>query len=373
MKRVLYISSYYFPYCGGIEKIVQMCADSLRGCYEQKVICFSDTSRDKTDIVDGIEVIRCGVFAIVASQGLSLSFGKKLKEVMHSFKPDIVVFNYPNPFEARYLLKFIPSEAKLVLYWHLDIIKQKLLKMFFVAQNRRLIERADVIISTSQVYAEWSPHLSSVPEKCRVVHNCINEGKFKNSPETLARAAEIREANKGKIICVGTGRLVKYKGFSYLIQAAHLLDERFQIYIIGKGREMNNLKAEAGDDRKIHFLGYADDSELDAYMTAMDIFCFPSITKNEAFGIALAEAMYHEKPAVTFTIPGSGVNYVCLDGETGIECPNRDVRAYADALMRLADDEGLRYKLGEAGRKRAEEKFLYRHYKHVIKDVIDSL
>ena len=44
------------------------------------------------------------------------------------------------------------------------------------------------------------------------------------------------------------------------------------------------------------------------------IFCFPSITRNEAFGIALAEAMYCGKPAVTFTIEGSGVNFVSLDG-----------------------------------------------------------
>ena len=62
---------------------------------------------------------------------------------------------------------------------------------------------------------------------------------------------------------------------------------------------------------------------------ACDVFCFPSVTKNEAFGIALAEGMYFGKPAVTFTIPGSGVNYVNLDGVTGIECKNADCKDYA--------------------------------------------
>ena len=46
---------------------------------------------------------------------------------------------------------------------------------------------------------------------------------------------------------------------------------------------------------------------------------FPSITKNEAFGVVLAEAMYCYTPAITFTIEGSGVNWVNLHQVTGLE------------------------------------------------------
>lgn len=53
------------------------------------------------------------------------------------------------------------------------------------------------------------------------------------------------------------------------------------------------------------------------------MFAFPSVTKNEAFGVALAEAMYCYTPAVTFTIEGSGVNWVNLNGITGIEVSQR--------------------------------------------------
>ena len=71
----------------------------------------------------------------------------------------------------------------------------------------------------------------------------------------------------------------------------HLLDDSFQIFIAGKGEETENLKAEAADDKKIHFLGLVDDVELKGYFNAMDIFCFPSITKNEAFGIEFLKRM----------------------------------------------------------------------------------
>lgn len=69
---------------------------------------------------------------------------------------------------------------------------------------------------------------------------------------------------------------------------------------------------------------------MKAYLSAMDIFCFPSITKNEAFGLALAEGMYYSKPAITFTIDGSGVNFVSLNGILELKCQTGMLR-----LMRM--------------------------------------
>ena len=158
-----------------------------------------------------------------------------------------------------------------------------------------------------------------------------------------------------------------------MIRASKYLDERFRIFIIGKGGSTEQLKKEAKGDDKIQFLGLIPDMDLKAYMTAMEIFCFPSITKNEAFGLALAEAMYYEKPSVTFTIDGSGVNYVNLDGITGIEVPNRDVKAYADAMTRLADDPSLREQYGKASRKRVVENFLDRDFAEKIRREIVGL
>lgn len=373
MKRVLHISKYYYPFRGGTEQIAQDCVNSLIGRYEQKIICFNDNNEDKTDEVDGIEVIRCGVFTTILSQGLSKTFGSKLKDAISSFDPDIIIFHYPNPFVAHYLLKYIPASCKLAIYWHLDIVKQKVLKEFFKEQNKRLVNRADVLIATSPIYVAGSPYLSAAKDKCKIVPNCINIERLQPSTEVLEKADEIRKTNKDKIICLAVGRHTKYKGFKYLVQAAHLLDDRFQVYITGKGEETENLKVEAGDDKKIHFLGLVDDIELKGYFTAMDIFCFPSITRNEAFGLALAEGMYYGKPAVTFTIPNSGVNYVCLNGVTGIEVPNKDISAYAEALKKLADDKDLRDKYGIAGKKRVEENFLNIQFKDNIVRVIDGL
>ena len=164
------------------------------------------------------------------------------------------------------------------------------------------------------------------------------------------------------ILCFGMGRHVPYKGYTYLIQASKLLDDRFSICIAGKGPLTESLKEEAKDDPKVEFLGRVSDEDMIAYYMACDIFCFPSVTKNEAFGIALAEGMYFEKPAITFTIPGSGVNYVSIANETGIECPNGDVKAYAKALKKLAEDEKIRVKYGVYAKKRVKENFMFEQF-----------
>lgn len=358
MKKVLHVSKYYYPFRGGTEQIAQDCVTALNGKYTQKVFCFNHEPGDKTDVVNGIEVTRAGCFAKVSSQSLSLSYGKLLKQTMESFKPNIVVFHYPNPFAAHYILKYLNKSTKFVIYWHLDIVKQTFLKTFFIPQNKSLISRADKIIATSPNYIEDSPWMQQVKDKCVVVPNCINVGRFERTPVVDEIEKQIKAENDGKIICLAVGRHTEYKGFKYLIEASKYLDDRFRIYITGKGELTEELKKQAAGDEKVKFLGLVSDDELKAYMSAMDIFCFSSITKNEAFGLALAEAMYYEKAPVTFTIPGSGVNYVSINGETGIEVPNRDVKAYADAMTKLADNRELRDKYGKAAKKRVVDNFL---------------
>lgn len=373
MKKVLHISKYYTPFVGGIEQIARDCVSALIDEYEQKVICFNHEPEDKEDEVDGVPVIRCGCQAKVSSQSLSVTYGKKLKTVIQKFEPDYIVFHYPNPFVSHYLLQYAASETKLIVYWHLDIIKQKILGKIFHGQNLRLLERANQIIATSPNYIDGSSYLSLYKEKCIVIPNCINEERMKKTELSEQLAGEIREKNKGKIICLAVGRHTEYKGFEYLIQASRLLDDRFKIYISGQGQLTEKLHGMAQGDDKIAFLGRINDDTLKAYLTAADIFCFPSITKNEAFGVALAEAMYYEKPAVTFTIPGSGVNYVSVNGETGIEVPNRNVEKYAEALNKLAGNAALAKQYGMNGRKRVMENFLYSQFRNNIKQVFELL
>ena len=77
--KILQISNYFYPHIGGIEQVARDCLNSFGEEVEQKVFCFQHEKGDAVDRVDGVEVIRAGCFAKVASQSMSISYGKLLK------------------------------------------------------------------------------------------------------------------------------------------------------------------------------------------------------------------------------------------------------------------------------------------------------
>lgn len=363
--KVLHISKYYFPFIGGIEQVARDCVNALGSRCEQKVICFNHEKGNVVDCVDGVEVIRAGCFAKVASQSLSFSYAKLLRKTFREFQPDVVIFHYPNPFAAHFLLKILKKHpsTKLVLYWHLDIYKQKILKKLFYKQNIRLCQRSICVLGATKKHLDDSAYFSYFREKCRELPYGIDLKKLEMSSEASALAYSIRNEYHEKIICFAMGRLVPYKGMEYLIRAAKQLNQlgetQFEYFIAGIGPLEQQLRELAKGESNIHLLGKIDDLHALAYRDACDIFCFPSITRNECFGLALAEAMYFGKPAVTFTIPHFGVNCVSLNGVTGIEVANRDVEAYAEAIKKLADDPTLRKTYGEAAKARVVKYFTH--------------
>lgn len=369
--KVLHIPNYYYPHIGGIEQVARDCVHSLSGKCEQKVICFNHEKDTIKEIIDGIEVTRVGSFAKVASQSLCLHYKRELKKILKEFNPNVVIFHYPNPFVAYYLMRFLKKKSfKFILWWHLDITKQKLLGKLFNTQTKKLLSIADKIVVTSPNYLQGSKFLPQYKDKCSVIPCCVDDSRLKYSQNEINLANQIKQQNNDKIICFAFGRHVEYKGLTYLIQASKILTNDFKIYIGGSGPLTNDLKQEALNDEKIEFLGRLSDEDLKAYLLACDIFCFPSITKNEAFGIGLAEAMYYAKPSVTFKIAGSGVNYVSLNNVTGIEVENKNVEAYAKAIEALKD-KSLRLKLGTNAYNRVMELFTFAQFKDNLEKLLE--
>ncbi len=104
-----------------------------------------------------------------------------------------------------------------------------------------------------------------------------------------------------KPIVIGSyGRLSPEKGFADLICAIRLLKERgygVNLLLGGSGELEPSLKqqiAALGLEDTITFAGWVKDKEV--FFQSIDIFCLPSL--EEAFGIALLEAMAYSKPIV---------------------------------------------------------------------------
>lgn len=377
MKKVLQISKHYPPQIGGIEAECHDICEALKGKVEQKVISFNDCPRTIEEVYDGINVIRVGVQATVSSQPLSKDYGKVIHAVFKTYKPDIIHFHYPDPYAAYFILREMKRtgyKGKFILHWHCDIIKQKFLMIFFDKQNRKLIKKADIVIITSPAYLQNTSYLPFYKKDYEILSCRIGDLRENVTNKQNRMAIEIRNTYKKKKICFFFGRLVGYKGLSYLIDSDRYLNqEGVQIVIGGSGPLTDKLKKQALNYHNITFTGRLSDDEINAYLLASDIFVFPSITRNEAFGISLAEAMYFGKPTITFTIKGSGVNWVSLNGVTGLEVENRNAQEFAKAIRQLCGNEELRTRLGNNAKQRADDLFSVHKFSENVNAIYSKL
>lgn len=385
--RVLQIAKYMYPFMGGTEQVTRDLVGAFNAVgVENKVICFNEDSADGdvvthrketvTDKVDGVEVLRVASKAKVMSQAIAPEYKKNLTKVLDEFEPDVVIFHYPNPYVASKLLSYIRKNGKsfkLYIYWHLDITKQKFVRAFFRGQDRALINASDKILGATPIHLEMSRYSAEFGDKKYILPYMIADDTLVLNDEEKEVAKKIREENNGKIIGFFIGRHVAYKGLDYLIEAVKKTQSaKLLIIIAGDGEDNAKLKAQAKGVDKIRFIGRIDDSTKRSYLEASDLTIFPSVTRSEGFGLALAEGMFFGKPAITFTIPGSGVNYLCQDKLSGIECPLMDTDAYAKALDTLAEDDALRAKYGESARREILAKYTKDRFIANVKKLLEE-
>ena len=217
--KILHISKYYYPYLGGVENICKYLAEGTNFADEVQVFCFNDTTLDEVDIVNGLMVHRVGTTFSIAKQAFSLSYFKILKKVLNDFSPDIIHIHWANPYAALVLLTMIPKDVKLVVHWHMDIIKQKRLYWMVKPIEKRLLKRADLIVVTSPQYKVHSRPLQEFLNKTEIVPNAMDVKCFKKREGDDVRISEVKEKFENKDIVFFVGRHILYKGLKYLIEA----------------------------------------------------------------------------------------------------------------------------------------------------------
>lgn len=336
--RVLHIGKYYPPYFGGIEKVNFDLVESLNAFgIPTDVLCFNHTSGTQIDN-DRYKVIRCSRLLKAFSTPISWAIFKQLKLIHKEY--DIIHIHLPNPV-AAIALQTIAFKGKIVLHWHSDIVNQKKLKYLYAPFQNAILKRADKIIVTSTNYLNASIDLKPYRSKCQVIPIGIDHAEFLSNELT---AAELSERYAGRKVVFSLGRLIYYKGFEYLIEAACSLPDDYIILIGGVGKLLPQLEKQIKDlnvDNKVKLLGKIPVDELAAYYQLANIFCLPSNERSEAYGVVLVEAMSFGCPIIACDIPGSGVTWVVNHGRNGIIVPVNDAMKLAFAIQEIMETEDM--------------------------------
>ena len=354
--KILQLGKFFPPDIGGIETIMSDITISLnkRGI-KCDVLCSNSKFAYREEILPcGAKIMRCASFGKVASTAIAPQMIFKLRQIIANY--DIIHLHLPDPMATFALIMadsaFRNSQKKVILHWHSDIIRQKFLLKFYAPFQKIALYRTDCIITTSPNYLQYSPTLQEFAKK--VVAIPIGVDSLLKSPES----AESAESRRDKKTIFALGRLVKYKGFEYLVESMRYLPD-FTLYIAGDGKELANLKAQIKSlhlENRIFLLGKVDRNNATkiAHFNEDSVFVLPSVSRNESFGVVQIEAMSCKMPVVSTNIKGSGVPWVNKDGESGVIVPLCDARAIAEAVLRIMSDYG---RFAEGAKARYETHF----------------
>ena len=368
---ILHVSKYYYPYLGGIETLVKSIAEGMTE-YRHVVVCFASNGENSNDIVNGITVHRVKVNFSIKSQDIAFGYHRVLKKLIAEYKPQYVHVHCPNPYVYPIVLNAINPDTKLILHWHSDILSKGIIYKLIKPFEKAILNRADRIIATSQNYIHPSSPIYPHREKTCVVPNGMITADFdlKVGDEERIEAIKAQYGHKKLILFIG--RHIPYKGIDWLIDIEKKVKSDCHFIIAGQGPLTQQLK-EQTTSKRITFTGRLSTDELRCYAHAADIFALTSNTKAEAFGIALAEAMYCRCAPIVFHLEGSGVNWVSIKDKTGLEIPLGDIDGYAKAIDLLITNQTLRERLAETARQRITDMFTAQSAVNIIKSVYQQL
>ena len=226
---------------------------------------------------------------------------------------------------------------------------------------RRVFHRAGFVTACSDDLARRAVALGAEAGRLETVPYGVDIDRFR--PDPAVRAARRRElgVGEGVPLCVAAGRLVRKKGFEYLIDALALAPG-VVLAIAGDGTLAGELQARArtaGVADRIRFLGNQPQDRVGEYFAAADVVCVPSVRDNsgnvDGLPNAVLEALASATPLITTTAGGIGA--VVEHGRTAVVVPERDAAAIADAIRRLVADPVKARQIGAAGRAVVQEHF----------------
>lgn len=179
---------------------------------------------------------------------------------------------------------------------------------------------------------------------------------------------ESSKLNDKNIITVS--RLDYGKRVDDIIRAfSHLEDKEWNLYILGDGKEMDNLSnliKELKLEDRVYLEGYKNKEEIEEYMLKSSLFLMASVS--EGLPMVLLEAMSYGIPCIAYET-ASGVNDIVSNDVNGYVIKDRNEEEYVKRINEVISDSELRERLG-ANAKKTSKKFSKEEVKKILCKVL---
>lgn len=368
-KRILQINKLYYPYVGGIERVVQQIAEGLADKTDMKVLVSSENKKLVEEEINGVQVIRVPSVGMIGNLPIPFGLTRKLGSLKNEV--DVLHLHMPYPFgDLACLLS--GYKGKIVVWWHSDVVRQKKMMLLYKPIMNKMLKRADVIIVATKGHIEGSAYIKPYQDKCVIIPFGVDEKIEYEADKFISKKKEtVTKTSKVQFLFIG--RLVYYKGCKVLLEAFKDI-ENAELTMVGSGdmeQELKELAKVYHIEDKVRFCGEVTEDELYRHLENCDVFVLPSIVRSEAFGLVQIEAMAFGKPVINTNLP-SGVPYVSLDKITGLTVPPENVQALEEAMQWMVDHGDERYEMGIRARKRIKEEYRMETMLERVLKVYDS-
>lgn len=354
MKIAIFTDSY-FPHINGVSKTIKNFINYLKQNNHSYVLFLPKYFKQDTSTVTEIK-FKSIKFIFYPDLRFSFTNQKKIKEVLDSFKPDIiqVMTEFPIGLAGiKYAKKnniplvscFETNIPRYLQYYGFGFLNKISWKFY-----RWFHKNSDAILTPSKNTTDLLK--KNKLNKIYTWERGIEFEKFNSSN----RNQSIRDKYipHDGLLFLFVGRLAIEKDIYIFIETAKILYQKYQkkihFVVVGNGPILKKIKKQAPNF--ITFTGFITGDKLLELYASADIFLFPSPT--ETLGFVILEAMASQLPVIACF--EGGVRDVLIDNYNGLACREKEITDYVTAATKLIENNDLRLQLGKNARLFAEKK-----------------
>lgn len=235
-----------------------------------------------------------------------------LRPALRAFSPDaILLFGYAH---RPHLDLLIRPPAPIVFRGDSHLLGSPLpqgLKRFLLS---RLYAKCAAFLPVGQANAAYFRHYGAPEHKLFPAPHCVDATHFSVTPERLAQAAALRSRlgiPPSASVVLFAGKLIRKKRPDLLLAAfLRAAPSGAHLVFSGDGDQQAALRASAAGHDNVHFLPFANQSEMPARYLLGDIFALPSEGRHETWGLAVNEAMHLGRPCIVSDLVGCQADLV---------------------------------------------------------------
>lgn len=404
-RRVLYVDTA--PTAGGsVISLYELLRNLDRSRYEPIVLVYTPHTYVDDFLVLGLDVV---VWDVYAAQGHRPTWVRETREftpvrwlrqsargsaLYHALGFGIMLMRRMWP-RARALRRIIDQKGVDLLHTNIrvghdreGIVAAKMAGIPCVCHirdfeqlnwfDKKLAEMADSFIYISKAVQKCHLEAGVPGGKGRVVYNAVDVSAFTSELDAVQGRQSFNLADDDLAVGI-VGRLERWKGQEVFLRAMSLVRDTVphaKGIVIGDpvpyDLDYSHLLLALRDALRLSeyiiFSGFRRD--VPTVMSALDVLVLAS-TSPEPFGRVLIEAMAAGKPVVA--TDAGAVREVIEDGVHGLLVSPGDVRALAEAIVRVLTHRDLAVAMGQRGQAWVRERFNVQQYVDGVQAVYRDL